>query len=162
MSEKPDPDLSPYGELFLGLDIGSGNVRVALVDSSNRLVYCDSERIYTGPSASAKAIIDRLQGSISLDRIAGAGATGSGRRIYTGQDGWQIFSSPYAAIAGVVWDQPDPKTIICIGGQSSMVIGVEDGLKKYRRLARSPLCAAGTGRFLEQQASRLGVTVEEF
>ena len=29
-------------------------------------------------------------------------------------------------------------------------------------MARSPLCAAGTGRFLEQQASRLGIPIEEF
>lgn len=161
-STRCDVNSSSSGELCLGLDIGSVNVRVAVVDSTNQVIYHDCERIYSGPAASVKALLDRLQSHISLDRIAGAGATGSGRQIYVGQDGWQIFSSPYSAIAGVLWDQPSPKTIISIGGQSSMVIGLEDGLKKSWQVARSPLCAAGTGRFLEQQASRLGITIEEF
>ncbi len=162
VSAEPEQRVSPQGELFLGMDVGSVNVRVAVVDSSHRLVYCDSERIYSGPAASAKALLDRLQGSVALDSIMGAGATGSGRQVYSGQDGWQVFSSPYSAIAGVLCDQASPKTIISIGGQSSMVIGLEDGLEKSWRVARSPLCAAGTGRFLEQQASRLGISIEEF
>src|SRR5208283_5336911 len=47
-------------------------------------------------------------------------------------------------------------------GQSSVVIGLEDGLQKPWKVASNSLCAAGTGLFLEQQASRLGINLEEF
>ena len=148
--------------VYLGLDIGAVNVRVAVVDDSARLVHLDSERILKGHSTALAALLDRLQERVSPKRIAAAGVTGSGRHAYQGQEGWQLFSSPYAAIAGVLWDRRDPKTIVAIGGQSSLVIGLEKGLEKPWRVARSPLCAAGTGRFLEQQASRLGLSIEEF
>ncbi|MCL4534347.1 MAG: acyl-CoA dehydratase activase [Bacteroidetes bacterium] len=149
-------------EVFLGLDIGSVNARLALVDGSGKLVHLDCERIYKGSSTATSVLLERAREQVPPRRIAGAGVTGSGRRIYDGQDGWQVFSSPYALIAGLLWDQPDAKTIIAIGGQSALVISLEDGLKKPWRVARSPLCAAGTGRFLEQQASRLGIPIEGF
>lgn len=148
--------------LFLGLDIGSVNARLAVVDQAGQLVYLDSERIAQGPAAAVTALLDRTSRQVHLARVVGAGVAGSGRRIYEAQIGWQVFSSPYAAIAGLLWDQPDPRTIIAIGGQSSLVIGLADRLEKPWRVARSPLCAAGTGRFLEQQASRLGIALEEF
>ncbi|MDO8670108.1 MAG: acyl-CoA dehydratase activase, partial [Dehalococcoidia bacterium] len=150
------------GQLFLGMDIGAVNVRMAVVDHSGQIVSLDSERIVKGPAAAVAALIKRLEEAVPAANIMGAGATGSGREIYDGQDGWQIFTSPYCAIAGLLWDSPDVKTIIALGGQSSIVIGLEGGMDKPWRVARSPLCAAGTGRFLEQQSSRLGILIEGF
>jgi len=57
---------------------------------------------------------------------------------------------------------PDVKTIMQIGGQSTLVIELEDGLKKPWKVESNPLCAAGTGRFLEQQAYRIGISMEDF
>jgi activator of 2-hydroxyglutaryl-CoA dehydratase len=42
------------------------------------------------------------------------------------------------------------------------VIELEDGLKKPWKVESNPLCAAGTGRFLEQQAYRIGISMEDF
>ncbi len=147
---------------FLGLDIGSVNTRLAIVDEASKLIHLDRERIHRGPVAAVSAILTRLQERLPLDSIAGAGVTGSGREIYAGQEGWSSFSNPFAALTGLLWDQTDLKTVIAIGGQSALVIGLPGGIDKPWRVARSPLCAAGTGRFLEQQAYRLGIPIEEF
>lgn len=148
--------------VYLGIKIGAVNVRDAVVDSNGRLLHTDAERILKSPNIAINTLLDRLRKFGFLERAVGAGVTGSGRHIYDGTYGWQKFTSPYAAIAGVGWDQPDVRTIIAIGGQNTLVIELEGGLDKSWRAARSPLCAAGTGRFLEQQASRLGIPIEEF
>ena len=153
---------APNDPLYLGLDVGSVFARVAVVDAIDHLLLTDVERIYRGPVTAVSSLLDRLRERIPLERLAAAGVTGSARQLYHGQTGWQLFSSPYAAISGLMWDGSDPKTIVAIGGQSALVIGLPDGLNKPWRVARSPLCAAGTGRFLEQQASRLGIAIEEF
>jgi predicted CoA-substrate-specific enzyme activase len=49
--------------------------------------------------------------------------------------------------------------VIDIGGQDSKVIAVRDG--KASAFQMNDKCAAGTGRFLEMTALRLGVTIEE-
>ncbi|MCL4465682.1 MAG: acyl-CoA dehydratase activase [Chloroflexi bacterium] len=147
---------------FLGLDIGSVNARLAVVDVAGQQCWADCERIYTGPAAAVAALFDRASGQVDLAALGGAGVCGSGRGLYAGQAGWLTFSSPFSAIAGLLADSADARTIVAIGGQSAFVVGLQGGLGQPWHVARSPLCAAGTGRFLEQQASRLGIPIEEF
>ena len=146
------------GALCLGLDVGSVHARAALVErgGEGRVVALAAERISSGPAPAVDRLLDRIAAVADLDLVEGAGLTGSGRELYAGAASWQVYSSPYAAIAGLLADRPDTRTIVQIGGQSAFVVGLEGGIDKPWRVSRSPLCAAGTGRFLEQQAHRLG------
>jgi len=76
--------------------------------------------------------------------------------------GWTEYSSSLSIASGLLQSYPEAKTIIQIGGQSTLVVTLEDGLKKPWKISSNPLCAAGTGRFLEQQAYRLGISMEDF
>jgi len=64
--------------------------------------------------------------------------------------------------AGVLDAHPEARTIVQVGGQSSLVVRLEDGLRRPWQVNTNPLCAAGTGRFLEQQAGRLGISLDDF
>lgn len=147
---------------FLGLDLGSVNAKLALVDDKAQLIQSDIERVTIGPKAAVIDLLSRLSAKINLDEIASAGVSGSGKGVIPKELNWSEYSSPLATISGLLHTNPDAKTIIQIGGQSSLVIELEDGLKKPWRVASNPLCAAGTGRFLEQQAYRLGISLEDF
>lgn len=146
----------------MGMDIGSVHARVAVVASDGALVHTDRERILSGPAPAVESLLERLAAVTDPARVAGAAATGSGRQLYGGQAGWSLHSSPHALIEGLGWDSCAPMTIVEVGGQSALVIGFSDESRSSWRVARSPLCAAGTGRFLEQQASRLGIPVDQF
>ncbi|MHB1133176.1 MAG: acyl-CoA dehydratase activase [Chloroflexota bacterium] len=148
--------------LYLGLDIGSVNARLAVVDPGGQPVLVDVERMYSGPATAVRALLERAGRQLDLEAVAGAGVCGTGRGLYAEQPGWLVFSSPYAAIAGLVADHPEARTVVEIGGQSAFVIGLQGGLDRPWHVARSPLCAAGTGRFLEQQSARLGIPIEQF
>ena len=156
-----DDTNSEQGPFYLGLDVGSVNARLALVDAEGRLEFLARERIYDGPASAVQRLMDAAGERLGAERLAGATACGTGRACVQGLRGWQAVSSPYAAIAGVLYDHPDARTVIEIGGQSACVIALEGGLDQPWRVSRSPLCAAGTGRFLEQQAGRLGIPVDE-
>jgi predicted CoA-substrate-specific enzyme activase len=54
---------------------------------------------------------------------------------------------------------PDVQTVLEIGGQDSKLIQLEDGM--VTDFAMNSVCAAGTGSFLDQQAFRLNMPVEE-
>lgn len=54
----------------------------------------------------------------------------------------------------------DVKTIIEIGGQDSKIIILNNGI--VRDFAMNTVCAAGTGSFLDRQAERLDIPIEEF
>ena len=60
---------------------------------------------------------------------------------------------------------PQAKSIIDMGGEDSKLIltGREgDGPLTIQDFAMNTMCAAGTGSFLDQQAHRLGFTIEQF
>jgi len=55
---------------------------------------------------------------------------------------------------------PDVQAIIEIGGQDSKIIIVRDGI--VTDFGMNTVCAAGTGSFLDHQALRLNMSIEEF
>jgi predicted CoA-substrate-specific enzyme activase len=147
---------------YLGVDIGSVNAKLALVDENGRVVQFDTERVSSSPRAAVNSLISRLGQSCDLKAIIAAGVSGSGRAVIPKELGWTEYSSSLAIASGLLHLYPEVKTIIQIGGQSTLVVELEDGLAKPWKVESNPLCAAGTGRFLEQQAYRLGISMEDF
>ena len=146
----------------LGIDIGSVAVKLALLDSDGGAALLDSEKITSSPRSAVASLLARLGRDFNLQDISTAGASGSGRGIIPRELNWAEYSSSLAIASGLLRSYPEAKTIIQIGGQSSFVITLEDGLRKPWKVVSNPLCAAGTGRFLEQQAYRLGISLEDF
>jgi len=147
---------------FLGVDIGSVNTKLALVDENGQVLEFDTEKVISNPRAAVSSLIARLGERFNLEEIVAAGVSGSGRAVIPKELGWTEYSSSLAIASGLLHRYPDVKTIIQIGGQSTLVIELEDGLKKPWKVESNPLCAAGTGRFLEQQAYRIGISMEDF
>ena len=146
----------------LGVDIGSVNAKLALIAENVRIVRLDTERITSSPKTAVASLIARLGEKFNLEQIDTAGVSGSGKAVILKELNWAEYSSSLSIASGLLHCHPDSKTIIQIGGQSSLVIGLEDGLRKPWKVVSNPLCAAGTGRFLEQQAYRLGIGMDDF
>ncbi|MDP2730157.1 MAG: acyl-CoA dehydratase activase [Dehalococcoidales bacterium] len=146
----------------LGLDIGSVNAKLSLVDEDGSIVHIDTEEIKSSPQKAVNSLLARLSAEVALADFSGAGVCGSAKSIVPKALNWAQYSSSLAIAAGLLYHNPDAKTIIQIGGQSCLIIELEDGLKKPWKVASNSLCAAGTGRFLEQQAYRLGINMTDF
>jgi len=145
----------------LGIDIGSVNAKLALIDKDGGVVQLDSEKVTSSPRAAVATLIARLGQQFNLQEMVTAAVSGSGRNVIPKELSWAEYSSSLAIASGLLHSHPQAKTVIQIGGQSSFVITLEDGLRKPWKVASNPLCAAGTGRVLEQQAYRLGISLED-
>lgn len=147
------------GAKHLGLDIGTKNARGAVVNKQGQVLHVASVPIASDRVGATRELLDQLQSVFPFNEIATAAVTGRGQDMYKGQPGWLRFTSPYSDLVGLIEDKAG--IIVAIGAQSSQVI--EPG-KEGRpwRSTQSPLCAAGTGQFLEQQARRMGIGIEQF
>ena len=144
---------------FAGIDVGSRALKAVLTKADNGEIV-------------SKAVIDQRHGQkktielIMRKLLVGSGirkkdvarivATGYGRNLVTFADA-TVTEITCQAI-GVSQLMPDAKTIIDIGGQDSKLIRL-DGCGFVQDFVMNDRCAAGTGRFLEVVASRLGVKV---
>jgi len=148
--------------MYLGVDLGSVSTDLTIIDENVSVLA----QVYlpTGgaPIEATKEGLRMLQAQLNgRCNIQGVGTTGSGRRLADILVGADIVKNEITAHAvAASFFVPDVKTIIEIGGQDSKIIILRDGIPVD--FAMNTVCAAGTGSFLDHQAARLGIAIEEF
>ncbi|MBR0405361.1 MAG: CoA activase [Eggerthellaceae bacterium] len=142
----------------IGIDIGSTAAKAAALEGDELVCTLVVPTGFNGVDA-AMRLADglRAQGIDPTACDANVVATGYGR-----------ISVPYAGKTvteitchgrGATYLFGGNGTIIDVGGQDTKVIQLQDG--KVKKFVMNDKCAAGTGKFLEVIADRMGVTQEE-
>lgn len=140
--------------LTAGLDIGSRTIALAVWDGA-RLVRADVVDTGADPYRSARALLDGYKFDHSV-------ATGYGRHTAVERGLANAMITEIKAYAlGSYHLYPDVQTVLDVGGQDTKVIAVRpDG--SAGQFEMNDRCAAGTGRFFENMARALGMSITDF
>lgn len=142
--------------MYLGIDIGSVSIKFAIIDENFNVLESDYFRTH----GDVLTAIQKLLTSIKTEKIKGIATTGSARKfVKTLIDADLDVDEITAHRTGIAKLYPTVKTIFEIGGQDSKLIYFDHLSVNFEM---NQVCAAGTGSFLDQQASRLGLGIEEF
>ncbi len=147
---------------YLGIDVGSITTKMVVMDEADEVL----EKVYLRnngrPLEAIQQGLEILSSQLGRgDSIDGVAATGSARHLAAYFVGADLVKNEITAHSIAVIDLfPEAKTIFEIGGQDSKVIVLRSGV--VVDFAMNTICAAGTGSFLDQQAARLGLSIEEF
>lgn len=147
---------------FLGIDVGSVSTDIAIIDEYGNLIVGLYLRTGGDPIKAVRDGFFRVKSQFGKDlEIDGVGVTGSARFLIGAIVGADVIKNEITAhaVAGLHYN-PKVQTIIEIGGQDSKIIIIRDGV--VVDFAMNSVCAAGTGSFLDHQAQRLGIPIEEF
>ena len=145
-------------KLYIGYDIGSISVNRAIVDHENKIIdVLPYHRHHGEPIKTIKNDLIHLSGKFKNDNFKGISLTGSGAKDISRLLDVGFINEIEAISNSIKQFHGHIKTVIEIGGQDSKFIDLEDG-----DYAMNELCAAGTGSFIDQQATRFGLTIEEF
>jgi predicted CoA-substrate-specific enzyme activase len=146
---------------YLGIDVGSISTKGVVLDTDYRVLARDYIRTQGNPIEAIKDLLHRLKAQVGEVEILGAGTTGSARRLAGVMLQADIVKNEIIAHAIAASQfHPDAQTVLEIGGQDSKIIILRDSIPVD--FAMNTVCAAGTGSFLDHQATRLGVPIEEF
>ena len=147
---------------FLGIDVGSVTTKLVVIDESAQLLASLYTRTLGKPVAVVLSGLREIAARLNGDtQILGAGVTGSARQLIGKVIQADLVKNEITAHAiGATQCCHDARTVIEIGGQDSKVIILRDGI--VTDFAMNTVCAAGTGSFLDQQANRLGIPIEQF
>jgi predicted CoA-substrate-specific enzyme activase len=150
-------------KFHIGLDIGSVSINTVLVDEKgevfdNRYDYCHGRTFHL-----LREILDSIISRYGKDNILLIGVTGTGGQLASYLIGGNYVNEIVAQASAVARLYPDIKTIIEMGGEDSKLIFMDrlDGRSELADFAMNSICAAGTGSFLDQQARRIGVAIED-
>jgi len=147
---------------YLGIDVGSVSTKVVVLDQRGKVLSSRYLRTNGRPIETLQRGM-RLVGAEIGDRvqIMGSGTTGSARHLAGLMIGADVVKNEITAHAIAASKAVEGvQTIIEIGGQDSKIIIIRDGV--VIDFGMNTVCAAGTGSFLDQQASRLQIPIEDF
>ncbi len=142
----------------IGLDVGSAATKCALWDGS-RFVYYITPTGWS-PAESAECAVRAVCRSarITSRRDISITATGYGRNIVEAD---RRVTEITCHAAGARLLAPGAAAVLDIGGQDTKAIKTDEKGKVLDFLMNDK-CAAGTGRFLQNMATRLGCKLSDF
>ena len=149
------------GKCALGIDIGSTSTDLVIIGEHNELVDYQYLRTAGNPEAAVRKGLASIKERFGELVFQAVGVTGSGReRVGRMLGADAIRDEITAQAAGAAHCVPEVNTVFEIGGQDSKYIHIEDG--RVVDFQMNKICAAGTGSFVEEQAARMGIPINEF
>ncbi len=138
----------------IGLDAGSVSVKLAVLDPDGSILETKYIRHKGNPLVVAYNLLKQSPPDALLS------ITGSAGKLIAQAFGIRPVNEVVALSYSNKKLHPDVRTVIEMGGEDSKLIILEDGMVK--EFSMNSVCAAGTGSFLDQQAERLYLSIEEF
>ena len=136
----------------IGIDVGSTSTKLVGIDSSGEIIW----RILEKTEPRIEVQVNRLLTNIQLKNIPVV-ATGYGRKLV--KQATHTITEITCHARGIYQEILHGGTLLDIGGQDSKVIRISPkGM--VLDFTMNDKCAAGTGRFLENSARQLGISVE--
>ncbi|MDI6727518.1 MAG: acyl-CoA dehydratase activase [Thermodesulfovibrionales bacterium] len=142
---------------FIGLDAGSVAVKIVVLDEKGNEVEGHYARHYGHPVRVSLKLLKEIQGRFPESSLSVTGSAGKAIASALKIKPINEIVSQFYSIKKLF---PHINTIIELGGEDSKLIILENGAIKD--FSMNSVCAAGTGSFLEQQAERLRLSIEEF
>ena len=146
-----------------GIDIGSISINTVVLDTDGNIIQDRYDYCHGKPFDKLKEILDKLEESYDKDQFEKICFTGTGGKLAAELVGGTYVNEIVAQSTSVSKLYPKVRTIFEMGGEDSKLIFMDELDENASRLSDfelNTLCAAGTGSFLDQQAKRIGISIE--
>lgn len=140
----------------LGIDAGSTTVKFVILDNNNNVIYKSYKRHLTKVKETIIEEVKNIKNILNDNeiKVAITGSAGYGVAI---DSEISFVQEVFATTIGVKKIYNDIDVVIELGGEDAKIIYLTNGLEE--RMNSS--CAGGTGAFIDQMASLMGISVEE-
>ncbi|MDI1354534.1 MAG: acyl-CoA dehydratase activase [bacterium] len=155
---------TPKDSIYLGLDLGSISLNTVILDNNENILENFYDHCHGQPFLMLRKRLSDLLTRYEPEQFKLVAITGTGGKLATELIGGQFINEIIAQSKSVSKLYPQAKTIIEMGGEDSKLIFMNktEGAdsSSLSDFNMNSICAAGTGSFLDQQAKRIGVSIE--
>jgi (R)-2-hydroxyacyl-CoA dehydratese activating ATPase len=140
--------------MFWGVDVGSTYTKIAGIDEKKNIIDTTVIPTIINQDEIVKEYLEDKEVQMLV-------STGYGRYMIENALSCPVISEIKAHALGAYFFAPNTELVIDLGGQDSKVIKLDKngGFLDFRM---NDKCAAGTGKFLEIAANRMGLDLESF
>ena len=140
----------------LGIDVGSTTVKTVITDAEKNIIYSKYQRHFSKVKETVteqlmliKAQYPEEKFTVSITGSAGLGLANSAEISFV--------QEVHCAFLSVREKYPDADAVIELGGEDAKIIFLTGGVEQ--RMNGS--CAGGTGAFIDQMATLLGISADQ-
>lgn len=136
---------------YLGIDIGSTTVKIAILDGSHAILFSDYKRHFANIRETLSDLLREAYsklGNITLHPVI----TGSGGLALANHLEIPFVQEVIAVAMSLETFAPKTDVAIELGGEDAKIIYFENGNVEQRM---NGICAGGTGSFIDQMAALL-------
>ena len=149
--------------LCLGVDVGSISINTVVMDAERHIVENHYTWCHGRPFHRLEELLAGILSRRADDEFPVLAFTGTGGALASELLGGQFVNEVVAQSSAVIALYPQARSVIEMGGEDSKLIMIDRGANgevQLQDFAMNSMCAAGTGSFLDQQATRIGVSIE--
>ena len=136
---------------YLGIDVGSTTVKIAILDEDKKVLFSDYERHFANIRETLLLLLQKARaelGGISFyPMITGSGGMSISRYIHV-----PFVQEVISVSSALSYFAPKTDVAIELGGEDAKIIYFENGNVEQRM---NGICAGGTGSFIDQMAALL-------
>ena len=140
----------------LGIDVGSTTVKTVITDTAKKIIYSRYQRHFSKVKETVTEQLELIREAYPDDDFTVC-ITGSAGLGLANSANLPFVQEVHAAFLAVKEKAPDADAVIELGGEDAKIIFLTGGVEQ--RMNGS--CAGGTGAFIDQMATLLGITADE-
>ena len=141
----------------IGLDIGSTTIKCVVLDEKNQILYQTYERHYSQIVEKTAELLGRIAAEVPGSREAYIAVSGSAGMGLADGCGLPFVQEVYATRAAANKLCPGVDVIVELGGEDAKILFLSGAME----VRMNGSCAGGTGAFIDQMATLLGVESAE-
>ena len=142
------------GTLRIGLDIGSTTIKCVVLDDQDQIVYSCYDRHFSLITQKTRELLTRLDNEVIHGEPVQLSISGSaGMGLALGSH-ISFVQEVYATKVAADLLMPGTDVIIELGGEDAKILFLQGTLE----VRMNGSCAGGTGAFIDQMATLLGIT----
>lgn len=137
----------------IGMDVGSTTLKCVAIDDDNNIVYKAYERHYSKIAEKSSKMLSQIITENPEFKKASLAVSGSAGMGFANALGLDFIQEVYATRVSVSRLLPGTDAVIELGGEDAKILFFTNGVE----VRMNGSCAGGTGAFIDQMASLLGV-----
>ena len=141
---------------FVGVDVGALTVKLVILDERGQV----QDRGYAFHRGTPRPVLKELLQRAGAPTTLPIAVTGAAAHLLPSHDALTAVDMVKAVTWATRTLLPSARNILDVGGASLTLVRLDDH-GRFASYASNSQCAAGTGSFLDEQATRLGMSYEE-
>ena len=150
------------GGLYVGIDAGAVSLNCIILNASREIVCEFPYQRHLGKvDQEVLRLVREVYKEFGEENIRTIAFTGNHGKILSEKLGAFYEFETISQVLGVIFIEPDVRTIISMGGQDTALLQINhyDGGWDLEHFNTNGPCASGTGSFIDQQAQRLATAI---